>query len=128
MTPEAVAFLCETLMQAGARDAYVQPVVMKKGRPGLRLTVICTQENREKMLFLIFRYTSTIGVRETLCRRYILRREKSYIQTPYGPIAVKYSQGYGAEKSKPEYEQLKALATEAGISLDEARAMVDKFS
>ena len=128
MSGEAVGFALERLMEAGALDAFWESLGMKKGRPGLRLTVICTQENREKMLSLIFRYTSTIGVRETLCRRYILRREKSYIQTPYGPIAVKYSQGYGAEKSKPEYEQLKALATEAGISLDEARAMVDKFS
>ena len=50
------------------------------------------------------------------------------MQSPYGPVSVKRSSGYGVEKSKPEYEQLKSLALEAGITLDQARDLVDKFS
>ncbi len=127
MSGEAVGFALERLLEAGALDACWESLGMKKSRPGLRLTVLCAPEDREKMLSLIFRHTSTIGVRETLCRRYILRREKSYVESPYGPISVKRSTGYGAEKAKPEYEQLKGLALKAGISLDEARALVDKL-
>lgn len=128
MSGEAVGFALEQLMAQGALDACWESLGMKKGRPGLRLTVLCAPEDREKMLSLIFRHTSTIGVRETLCRRYILRREKGYVQSPYGPVSVKRSSGYGVEKSKPEYEQLKSLALEAGITLDQARDLVDKFS
>lgn len=127
MSGEAVGFALEQFMAAGALDACWESLGMKKSRPGLRLTVLCTPEDREKMLALIFRYTSTIGIRETLCRRYILRREKSYAESPYGPVPVKRSQGYGVEKAKPEYEQLKGLALKAGISLDEARELVSKL-
>ena len=128
MSGEAVGFALERLMDEGALDACWESLGMKKSRPGLRLTVMCRPQDREKMLSLIFRYTSTIGVRETLCRRYILRREKDYVQSPYGPVSIKRSQGYGVEKAKPEYEQLRSLAIQAGISLDDARDIVDKFA
>lgn len=128
MSGEAVGFALEQFMGAGALDAFWESVGMKKSRPGLRLTVLCREEDRDKMIRLIFRYTSTIGLRETLCRRYILRRDKSYVQTPYGSVSVKRSKGYGVEKAKPEYEQLRHLAIEAGISLDEARELADKFT
>lgn len=128
MSGEAVGFALEQLMSQGALDAFWESVGGKKSRPGLKLTVLCPSSRREEMLRLIFKYTSTIGIRETLCRRYILRRDKSYVQTPYGPICVKHSSSYGVEKIKPEYEQLKELALEAGLSLDEARRVVDKFT
>lgn len=128
MSGEAVGFALEQFLAAGALDACWESLGMKKSRPGLRITVLCRSEDREKMLRLIFRYTSTIGVRETLCRRYILRRDKEYVQTPYGPISCKRSSGFGAEKAKPEYGQLQKLALEAGIPLDEARDLVNKFT
>ncbi len=128
MSGEAVGFALEHFMAQGALDAWWESLGMKKSRPGLRLTVLCRAEDRGRMLSLIFRYTSTIGVRETICRRYILRREKSSVQTPWGPVMVKRSLGYGTEKAKPEYEELRQLALDAGIGLDEARAMVDKLT
>ena len=89
MSGEAVGYALERLMEAGALDAFWQSVGMKKSRPGLLLTVLCQPEDRERMLELLFRLTSTLGIRESLCRRYILRREKGYIETPYGPVGVK---------------------------------------
>ena len=127
MSGEAVGYALEQLMEAGALDAFWQSVGMKKSRPGLLLTVLCRPEDRERMVALLFRLTSTLGIRESLCRRYILRREKGFVETPYGSVGVKRAQGYGVERSKPEYEDLKALAEAAGCSLDEAREIANKL-
>ena len=128
MSGEAVGYALERLMEAGALDAFWQSVGMKKSRPGLLLTVLCRPGDRERMVELLFRLTSTLGIRESLCRRYILRREKDLVETPYGPVGLKRAQGYGVERAKPEYEDLKALAEAAGCSLDEARKLAEKFS
>ena len=128
MSGEAVGYALERLMEAGALDAFWQSVGMKKSRPGLLLTVLCQPEDRQRMLELLFRLTSTLGIRESLCRRYILRREKGFAETPYGPVRVKQAQGYGVERAKPEYEDLKNLAEAAGCSLDEARRIASKFT
>ena len=128
MSGEAVGYALERLMEAGALDAFWQSVGMKKSRPGLLLTVLCQTKDRERMVALLFRLTSTLGIRESLCRRYILRREKDLVETPYGPVGVKRARGYGVERAKPEYEDLKALAEAAGCSLDEARKLAEKFS
>ena len=128
MSGEAIGYALEQFMAAGALDAFWQSVGMKKSRPGTLLTVLCKPEDRERMLRQVFRLTSTLGVRESLCRRYILRREKGYVETPYGPVGIKQSRGYGVERAKPEYEDLKALAEAAGCSLDEARRIAEKFT
>lgn len=127
MSGEAVGYALERLMEAGALDAFWQSAGMKKSRPGLLLTVVCRPEDREKMVTLLFRLTSTLGIRESLCRRYILRREKGHVETPYGSLSIKRSQGYGVERAKPEYEELKALAEAANCSLDEARKLAESF-
>lgn len=128
MSGEAIGYALEQFMAAGALDAFWQSVGMKKSRPGTLLTVLCKPEDRERMLRQVFRLTSTLGIRESLCRRYILRREKGYVETPYGPVGIKQARGYGVERAKPEYEDLKALAEAAGCSLDEARRIAEKFT
>ena len=127
MSGEAIGYALEQFMAAGALDAFWQSVGMKKSRPGTLLTVLCKPEDRERMLRQVFRLTSTLGIRESLCRRYILRREKGYVETPYGSVGIKQARGYGVERAKPEYEDLKALAEAAGCSLDEARKLAEKF-
>ena len=69
MTPEAVAFAQERLMEAGALDVFTTPIQMKKGRPGVLLTLLCLPQDREQMVRLLFQHTTTLGVRETLCGR-----------------------------------------------------------
>jgi len=106
MTPEAVAFAQQLLLEEGALDVYTVPAGMKKGRPGLIFNCMCKLEMKEKMLSLIFKHTTTIGIREYICRRYTLQREEREVQTEFGPVRVKKSSGFGVTKSKPEYEDV----------------------
>lgn len=124
MSPEAVGFAIDALLSAGAPDAYYQPVGMKKNRPGLILSCLCRTEQRDEMLRLIFRHTSTIGVRETLCRRYVLKRREELRETPYGAVRVKISDGWGVERIKGEYDDLSRIARDEDMTLDEAAALL----
>ena len=81
------------------------------------------QAKYEEMVRLLFRHTSTIGVRESVCRRWVLRRESGEVTTPYGPVRVKRSEGYGVTKTKAEYDDLAAIAREHGLTLDEVRRL-----
>ena len=71
------------------------------------------------MVRLIFKHTSTIGIRETLCRRYILKRREETVVTPYGSVRVKISEGYGTERIKAEYEDLAKIARAQDMSIEE---------
>ena len=126
MTGEAVGFAMERLLEAGARDVYTVPISMKKNRPGLLLRVMCTPQDRERMVSLLFRHTTTIGVRENAMTRYILDRQEEILTTPYGDVRKKVSSGYGAVRSKFEFEDLKKIALSEGISLSEAQALAGR--
>lgn len=78
------------------------------------------------VIALLFRYTSTIGVREALTRRYVLERRNESIDTPYGEVHRKVSSGYGVCRRKYEYEDLARIAREKGISLEDAKKKIDK--
>lgn len=123
MTGEAVAFAVERLFEAGALEAYTIPIGMKKSRPGILLRVLCRPEDREKIVSLIFRHTTTIGIRETATRRYVLDRTIETVQTEYGEIRRKTVSGYGVTRSKYEYEDLARIAKERGLSLHEIRGI-----
>lgn len=118
-TGEAIGFAMERLLDAGALDVYWTSVGMKKNRPGILLTCMCRPLDREKMVEILFRHTTTLGVRESAFRRYTLSRESKTIQTPDGDIRVKVSTGYGVAREKPEFEDLAKIARETGKSLSE---------
>ena len=118
-TGEAIGFAMERLLDAGALDVYWTSVGMKKNRPGILLTCMCRPLDREKMVELLFRHTTTLGVRESAFRRYTLSRESKTIQTPDGDIRVKVSTGYGVAREKPEFDDLAKIARETGKSLSE---------
>ena len=126
MTSEELAFAAERLMNAGARDVQITPIVMKKGRPAHLLTVMCADDAAEKERFarLIFRNTTTIGVREIISSRYILDREAGEVDTPYGTVRFKHVSGYGMDRVKAEYDDLARIAEEQDISIAEARALI----
>lgn len=117
MTGEEIGFAAELLLNAGAADVFTTPVNMKKGRPGIMLTCMCREEDREKMLKLIFKHTSTIGVREHISHRYVLNRKETTVRTNYGDVKAKISSGCGVTKTKLEYDELARLARENGVSL-----------
>ena len=118
-TGEAIGFAMERLLDAGALDVYWTSVGMKKNRPGILLTCMCRPLDREKMVELLFRHTTTLGVRESAFRRYTLSRESKTIQTPDGDIRVKVSTGFGVAREKPEFDDLAKIARETGKSLSE---------
>lgn len=119
MTPEAVGFAMEQLFAAGALDVYTTPIGMKKNRPGVLLTCMCREDDREAMLRTIFRHTSTLGVRVSVCDRYTLSRRQYAAQTPDGEIRVKESSGWGVLRRKAEFEDLARIARQTGKSIAE---------
>lgn len=119
MTPEAIGFAQEVLFAAGALDVYTIPIGMKKSRPGVLLTCMCRRERAEEFADLLLKHTTTLGVRENVCRRFTLRREETVKQTKYGPIRVKTAFGRGFSKTKPEYEDAAKAAQENGATLSE---------
>lgn len=124
MTAEAIGFAEEQFFAAGALEVYTLPAQMKKSRPGVLLSVMCRAADKDAMLRLIFRHTTTLGVRENLCRRYALSRTIETVETPWGPVRKKVSAGYGAERAKYEFEDLARIARQQNISLGEAAARV----
>ena len=126
MTAEAVGFAMERLFDCGALDVYTVPIGMKKSRPGTMLCVLCRPEAKDAMLDCLFRYTTTIGVRELALQRHVLDRRVTTLDTPYGPVRRKEVRGRGAERYKYEYEDLARIAREKGVSLAEAASLIDR--
>ncbi len=128
MTGEELAFALEMLMSEGALDVYTVAACMKKGRPGQVLHVLCRNADRERMAHCIFMHTKTIGIRFSSMERYILDRHTEEIKTGSGVVHQKVSSGFGVERRKTEYDDLAGIAIKNGISLDEARASIEKGS
>ena len=126
MTGEELGFAMKNLLDSGALEAYTSPIYMKKSRPGVLLTVLCHPSDREEMLRLIFAHTTTIGIRESEKKRYVLERRSEMLATPYGEVRVKISEGYGVKKEKIEYDDLARLAEENEKPLSEIRKAIEK--
>lgn len=124
MTPEAIGFAMERLLEAGALDVYTTPIGMKKCRPGVLLTVLCREEDRQALTEQLFRHTTTLGVRLSVHERDTLSRRSVTVQTPDGPVRVKESTGWGVTRRKPEYDDLAELAQKTGKSLAELTAAI----
>ena len=119
MTAEAIAFTQQLLFDEGALDVYTTPIGMKKGRLGVSFTCMCRTSDKDKILGLIFKHTTTLGVREYVTNRYSLQREYSKVQTKFGEVTLKTAFGPGVKKSKPEYEDMARIAREKGVSLQD---------
>ena len=121
MTGEEIGFAMERLFDVGARDVFTVPVTMKKSRPGILLSVICDKEKEDEIVRTIFKYTSTIGVREKPVNRFTLDRRTETLSTPYGDVRVKISEGYGVVREKIEYDDLSNIAMTEGTSIGEIK-------
>ena len=124
MTPEDVGYAVEVLLENGALDVYTTAIQMKKNRPGILLNVLCHPEQREQMVRLLFRHTTTLGIRETEHRRYTLERSTHSAQTPWGAVDVKRAQGWGITREKPEFDQLHDIAKKENLSMAEVRSVL----
>ena len=124
---EDLGYVLEKLMDAGALDVSYAPIFMKKNRPAYRLEVICRAETREKLSEIIFDETTTIGVRYYPVQREELTRVRTLVDTELGQIEAKQvSTTSGHTYTYPEYESMKSIASELGISMKSVRATFEK--
>ena len=124
MTAEEIGFATEMLFAEGANEVFTVPAGMKKNRPGTLVCVLCEEDKRDAIVKAVFRHTTTIGIRENPMKRYVLERRTETRGTAYGAVRSKVSSGFGAEKTKIEYDDLARIARENGVSLREARRMI----
>ncbi|MFZ3072744.1 MAG: nickel pincer cofactor biosynthesis protein LarC [Thermodesulfobacteriota bacterium] len=118
MTPQAVAYLAERLLKEGALDAFITPVQMKKARPGFLLTVLADEKKKDWLMEIIFRESTTIGVRHYRAARTCLERKMVRVKTPLGSVRVKVSTlGNETINVRPEYEDCKKIAEKKKLPL-----------
>lgn len=127
MTAEELGYAAELLMDEGALDVYTTAIGMKKSRPGTLLTVMCREEDRERIAGLIFRNTTTLGMRVYHCERMILERSEKTLHTEFGDVRCKEASGYGVVRSKLEYDDVRRLAKSSGRSIREIRDIIENM-
>jgi pyridinium-3,5-bisthiocarboxylic acid mononucleotide nickel chelatase len=119
MNPELYPYVIDKIISEGARDAFITPVIMKKGRPGVLLTVLAPQERLQTVIRLLHTETATTGVRYYRTERKILDRGERTVETEFGPLRVKTVDADGRTYLKPEFEDCKRIAIERNIPLIE---------
>ena len=122
LSPQVLAWVAESALAAGAMDVMLTPVIMKKGRPGTLLTVLCHEANRPVLERLILRETSTLGIRIRQDRRSCLERRHVLVQTPYGEVRVKLGTLAGeVMNAAPEFEDCRAAAVRCDVPLKQVQ-------
>lgn len=125
MTGETAGYVLERLLAAGASDAWITPITMKKSRPAIMLSALCTAEREAAITDLLLRETTTLGLRRREVGKLMLERTSAEIATTFGPVRVKTAWLDGrAVKSKPEHDDLRRIATERGLPLREVEQAV----
>jgi hypothetical protein len=125
MTGEMLAYVQEKLLAAGAADAWFTPVQMKKGRPAIMLSVICSETDEEQIARLLLRETSTLGVRVRPVHRWEAERAVLEFESSLGPAAVKVKRLPGEPpRAAPEFEACRQLAEATGLPLAEVYRIV----
>ena len=118
MSPQLFGHVMEQALSIGALDCYLTPVQMKKNRPGVLLSILCSRSEQRALTELLFRETTTLGVRSFEVERRALAREIVRVKTPFGEIDVKVARLQGRVINEmPEYEQCRAAAERAGVAL-----------
>ncbi|MXX03758.1 MAG: LarC family nickel insertion protein [Gemmatimonadetes bacterium] len=124
MNPQFYGHVLDLLLDAGALDAFLTPVIMKKSRPGVLLTVLAPTALAGQLTELIFKETTTIGLRSYPVTRSVLPRREARTETPFGAIRIKVVRQGNATRYTPEYEDCRQAALKAGIPLAEVYAAV----
>ena len=122
LSPQVLAWVAESALAAGAMDVMLTPVIMKKGRPGTLLTILCSEKTRPALERLILRETSTLGMRIRHDERSCLERHHLAVQTPYGEIRVKIGKLDGeVMNAAPEFEDCRAAAVRCDVPLKQVQ-------
>ena len=128
MNPEIYSYLFERFFEEGALDVYLTPMIMKKNRPGIKLSVLVDRNTVEKMKKRIFLETTTLGIRITEVGREALERKFIKKETPFGRVTYKEAYYEGRKiKSTPEYEDCRRIAKEKKLSIREIYEALSKL-
>lgn len=123
-SPELLAHAADRIVEAGALDIFLAPGLMKKGRPGFQLTVLCRPDEREGVIAAVFRESPVIGLRQRFSERVVLERESRVIRVAGRDVRLKASSWQGRQVNcKPEFADIRLLAADLGISVKEAMQM-----
>ena len=125
MTGEEIGAAMEALYEAGAREVFTTPVGMKKSRPGTMITLLVSPDLEETLVSVLFRVTSTLGIRRSILDRYVLDRREETLETEAGKVRCKISSGYGVSRRKFEYDDIAAIAKAEGKSIREIRERIE---
>lgn len=128
MNPEIFPFVVEKLLSAGAKDVFLTNIIMKKGRPGIKISVITDQKKQTQAEKILFANTTTIGTRKYLISRTILPRTNETIKTKIGNLVVKVIDIDGKKIYRPEYEECKKLVEEKGFTLLDIYHIVESLN
>ena len=118
MNPEMYEGVMKNLFEKGALDVFLTPIIMKKSRPAVKISVICDDRRRHDLEEVLWNETTTLGLRVNRIVKRMLRRDNSDVQTAYGPVSMKNAYLRGKRiKRKPEYEDCKRLAKEHSVPI-----------
>ena len=126
MTGEDLGFAMEMLLKEGALDAYAEPITMKKSRPAVKLCCLCRKDERRHLAEVMFRCTSSIGIRAQKFGRYTLRRREVSGEVSGVKVRAKISEGYGVCRKKAEFDSVRELAGKENITPAEARDLIEE--
>lgn len=125
-TGEVLGHVMELLMSHGAKDVHYIPVMMKKNRPAYLLNVLCDEEKRKELETIIFKETTTIGIRRTYMERTVLQRTFEIISTPLGDAVFKVVNIDGEKRAYPEYESAKLLSEKYNLSIIDVYQLLER--
>ena len=128
MNPEFYDFIIDSLFEAGAKDVYITPIIMKKSRPAVTLSILAEPEAEPGIKEILLTETSTLGIRKYSVEKTMLKRKSELLDTPYGKVRIK-SAYYNQRKikSKPEYEDCIRIARENKIPLNQVYKEIEKL-
>lgn len=121
LDPEIYPYVIERLLEAGAHDAFMIPIIMKKGRPGILLSALVPRAGMQNALDILYAETPTLGIRISSVGRSMLRRSENTIETSFGMVRVKEIERNGSIRRVPEYEECRRLAQSLSLPLHDVR-------
>lgn len=126
MNPQIMGHIVDKALALGALDIFFTPIYMKKNRPAYKISVLCEEKDKSALIDLIFKETTSIGVRLTRVEKVFLKREIKELQTKLGKVRVKISHFKGDKKISLEYEDIKKIAEEKNLPISEVYSVVNK--
>lgn len=126
MSPEILGYTMEKLLDSGALDVYYTPIYMKKNRPSVMLSVLARCQDEKKFSDIMFKETSTLGIRVSRSSRYCMNREFVKVNTQYGDVRVKIASIGDVRKFAPEYEDCKNIAVKTGLPITKVYELVNE--